>query len=247
MGSDRRDSDRERPRHRVTVDRFALGVYEVTRNEYQAFVTATGHSADGGCHGPSVRRWEASWRSPGFAQAGDHPVVCVNWEDAQAYARWLSAETGQGYRLPSEAEWEYTARAGTRTRRYWGDDPDDGCAFANGVDRTYKAHFDQGSAADCTDGVVWTSPVGNYEPNAFGLHDMLGNVTEWTEDCWHDDYDGAPRDGSAWIRGGECGRRELRGGDWSAHPGSLRSDRRGWTFTSTRYNGFGFRVARTLD
>ncbi len=254
MGSDTQDAGRARPRHRVTVDRFALGVHEVTRSEYEAFATATGRGAGVGCGGTqygdrrySVERSEASWRSPGFAQSGDHPVVCVNWEEAQAYARWLSAETGQRYRLPSEAEWEYAARAGTRTRRYWGDDPDDGCAYNNGLDRTYKAYFDHNSGADCTDGAVWTSPVGAYEPNAFGLHDMLGNVSEWTEDCHHDDYEGAPRDGSAWTRGGECAQRELRGGGWGTHPSRVRTDSRGWTFASTRFNGFGFRVARTLD
>ena len=253
-GSDRRDAGRARPRHRVTVDRFALGVHEVRRSEYEAFATATGRGAGGGCGGTHrgdkrypVERSEASWRSPGFAQSGDHPVVCVNWEDAHAYARWLSAETGERYRLPSEAEWEYAARAGTTTLRYWGDDADDGCPYANGLDRTYRGYFDEGDMADCTDGMIWTSRVGAYEPNAFGLHDMLGNVSEWMEDCRHDDYDGAPRDGSAWTHGGECGRRELRGGSWAAHPGSLRSHDRGWDFASTRFNSFGLRVARTLD
>ena len=253
-GSDRRDAGRARPRHRVTVDRFALGVHEVRRSEYEAFATATGRGAGGGCGGTHrgdkrypVERSEASWRSPGFAQSGDHPVVCVNWEDAHAYARWLSAETGKRYRLPSEAEWEYAARAGTTTFRYWGDAPDDGCAYANGLDRTYRGYFDEGGMMDCTDGVIWTSPVGAYEPNAFGLHDMLGNASEWTADCYHDDYEGAPRDGSAWTRGGNCGRREVRGGSWGHAPRSLRSDSRGWTFTSTRFNIYGFRVARTLD
>ncbi len=254
MGSDAQDAGRARPRHRVTVNGFALGVHEVTRSEYEAFATATGRGAGAGCFGTqygdrrySVERSEASWRSPGFAQSEDHPVVCVNWEEAQSYARWLSAETGQGYRLPSEAEWEYAARAGTRTRRYWGDDPDDGCAYANGVDRTYKAYFDQDSGADCTDGAVWTSPVGAYEPNAFGLHDMLGNVSEWTEDCHHDDYEGAPRDGSAWTRGGECAWRELRGGGWGTHPDRIRTDHRGFNSGSLRSNNSGLRVARTLD
>ena len=254
-GSDRRDAGRARPRHRVTVDRFALGVHEVTRSEYEAFATATamGRGAGGGCGAHrgdrrySVEYSEGSWRSPGFAQSGDHPVVCVNWEDAHAYARWLSAETGQGYRLPSEAEWEYAARAGTTTFRYWGDAPDDGCAYENGLDKTYRGYFDEGGMMDCTDGVIWTSPVGAYEPNAFGLHDMLGNASEWTADCWHDDYEGAPRDGSAWTRGGDCGRREVRGGSWGHAPSFLRSDRRGWILASTRDNGFGFRVARTLD
>ena len=256
MGSDRRDdesADDERPRHRVTLDGFALGVHEVTRDEYEAFVAATGRGSGDRCRAFDAedRRWEwrseASWRSPGYPQAGDHPVVCVNWEDAQAYVRWLSTETGQSYRLPSEAEWEYAARAGTTTRRHWGDDPDDGCAYANGADRTFEARVDNWRVADCTDGVVWTSPVGAYQPNAFGLHDTLGNVWEWVEDCWHDDYDGAPRDGSAWTRGGDCGRRVVRGGSWSNVPRDLRSAFRDRLDADYRLGSLGFRVARTLD
>ena len=256
MGSDRRDDesyDNERPRHRVTLDGFALGVHEVTRDEYAAFVAATGRGSGDRCavFDAEDRRWEwrseASWRSAGYPQAGDHPVVCVNWEDAQAYVRWLSAETGKSYRLPSEAEWEYAARAGTTTRRYWGNDPDDGCAYANGADRTFEARVDDWTVADCTDGVVWTSPVGVYERNAFGLHDTLGNLWEWVEDCWHDDYDGAPRDGSAWTRGGDCGRRVLRGGSWGNPPRVLRSANRGRLDAEFRYTNNGFRVARTLD
>ncbi len=256
MGSDRRDDesyDLERPRHRVMVDRFALGVHEVTRDEYAAFVAATGRGAGDRCYAfdADERRWEwrseASWRSPGYPQAGDHPAVCVNWEDAQSYVQWLSAETGEEYRLPSEAEWEYAARAGTTTRRHWGDDPDDGCAYANGADRTFEARFDNWTVADCTDGVLWTSPVGAYRPNAFGLHDVLGNVWEWVEDCWHDDYDGAPRDGSSWTRGGDCGRRVVRGGSWIDNPRSLRSALRSRVDAELRHAVIGFRVARTLD
>ncbi|MCY4119752.1 MAG: SUMF1/EgtB/PvdO family nonheme iron enzyme, partial [Acidobacteria bacterium] len=256
MGSDRRDDesyDNERPRHRVTVDGFALGVHEVTRDEYAAFVAATGRGSGDRCWALDADegRWdwrsEASWRSPGYPQAGDHPVVCVNWEDAQAYVGWLSEETGEAYRLPSEAEWEYAARSGTTTRRHWGDDADDGCAYANGADRTAKRRFDNWTVADCTDGVVWTSPVGAYQPNAFGLHDALGNVWEWVEDCWHDDYDGAPRDGSAWTRGGDCGRRVLRGGSWVSYPRFLRSALRRRSDAENRSTTHGFRVARTLD
>ncbi len=256
MGSDRRDDeseDDERPRHRVTLDRFALGVHEVTRDEYAAFVAATDRGAGDRCYAFDGDdegldwRSEASWRSPGYPQTGDHPAVCVNWEDAQAYARWLSAETGKTYRLPSEAEWEYAARAGTTTRRHWGDDPDDGCAYANGADRTFAARVDNWTAADCTDGVVWTSPVGAYRPNAFGLHDVLGNAWEWVEDCWHDDYDGAPRDGSSWTRGGDCGRRVIRGGSWFFDPRYLRSATRLGLDAGRRDALLGFRVARTPD
>ena len=256
MGSDRRDDesyDNERPRHRVTVDGFALGVHEVTREEYAAFVAATGRGSGDRCRAFDAddRRWErrseASWRSTGYWQAGDHPVVCVNWEDAQAYVRWLSAETGEQYRLPNESEWEYAARAGTTTRRHWGDDANDGCAYANGADRTFEARVDDWTVAECTDGVVWTSPLGTYQPNGFDLHDMLGNVWEWTEDCWHDDHDGAPRDGSAWTRGGNCGRRVLRGGSWVSFPWNLRSAARLRGDAENRSVNIGFRVARTPD
>ena len=170
MGSDRRDDesyDDEWPRHRVTVEGFALGVHEVTRDEYEAFVAATGRGSGDRCFAFDVDdkrfdwRSEASWRSPGYPQTGDHPAVCVHWEDAQAYVRWLSEETGEAYRLPSEAEWEYAARAGTTTRRHWGDDPDDGCTYANGADQDRSTRrVDNWTVADCTDGVVWTSPVG---------------------------------------------------------------------------------------
>ena len=209
MGSDRRDGEGdERPRRRVTVARFALGVHEVTRAEYGAFVSATGRTS-GECYafdeGEGQWGWRegVSWRSPGYPQSGDHPAVCVSWEDAQAYVRWLSTETGARYRLPSEAEWEYGARAGTTTRRHWGNDPDEQCLYANGADRTLKRRFDGWTVADCTDGALWTSPAGSFTANGFGLHDMLGNVWEWVADCWHDDYDGAPRDGSAWTSGGD--------------------------------------------
>ena len=257
MGSDRRDDesgDDERPRHRVTVGGFALGVHEVTRDEYAAFVAATGRGSGDGCavFNDDGDRWEArreaSWLSPGYPQAGDHPVVCVNWADAQAYVEWLSEETREEYRLPSESEWEYAARAGTTTRRHWGDDPDDGCAYANGADQTAKRRFDGWTGAvDCTDGVVWMSPVGAYGANLFGLHDMLGNVSEWVEDCWHDDYADAPRDGSAWTRGGDCGRRVLRGGSWDQDPRYVRSASREWFVAEYRHASNGFRVARTLD
>ena len=259
MGSDRRDDesqDDERPRHRVTVDRFALGVHEVTRDEYAAFVAETGRGEGKRCTAMDLTAEgvrfhpDASWRTPGYQQAGDHPVACVSWEDAQAYVRWLGAKTGNEYRLPSEAEWEYAARAGTTTRRFWGDDAEDGCTYANGADRTVTQRFDDwptSRVADCTDGVIWTSPVGAFAANAFGLHDMLGNLWEWVEDCWHDDYDEAPGDGSAWTRGGACGRRVLRGGDWGGRPDTLRSATRWAVLADFPRDDFGFRVARTLD
>ncbi len=149
-------------------------------------------------------RENASWRAPGFEQADRHPAVCVSWRDAQAYVAWLSAETGERYRLPSEAEWERAARAGTETQRYWGDGEADQCAYENG--RT------GGPGGRCEDGMTYTAPVGSYAANGFGLFDLLGNVREWVEDCWHDDYAGAPDDGGADDGRGlrsPCGARRL--------------------------------------
>ena len=250
--------DDEGPQHRVTVRSFALGRFEVTRGEYEAFVSAAGHPDGDRCWTDDGRgnwewRWRnsASWRDPKFRQGDNHPVVCVSWEDAQSYVAWLRRETGERYRLASEAEWEYSARAGRSTSRYWGDSSSGQCVHANGGDlslrRRYRRVEGFGSPASCGDGTVHTAPVGSYEANAFGLFDMLGNVREFVEDCWHANYDGAPRDGAAWTRGGDCGRRVLRGGSWSDIPRILRSAGRRRSTTGHRVSGTGFRVARTLD
>ena len=221
--------DDERPVHEVEVASFALSKHEVTRGQFAAFVRASGHDTPGGCVGLGSGSWrDQSW------QRDDHPVVCVNWGDAQAYVRWLRAETGHRYRLPSESEWEYAARARATTPWYWGDHVQDWSEYAN-------------ASGDGEDGWERTAPAGSFRANGFGLHDMSGNVWEWVEDCWHGDYDGAPRDGSAWTRGGDCSRRVLRGGSWFGDPGDLRSADRGWNDAEVRHSNFGFRVARTPD
>ena len=152
------------------------------------------------------------WKNPGFGHEQDEtePVVCVSWDDAQAYVRWLSEETGEAYRLLSEAEWEYVARAGTTTARYWGESEAGQCRYANGADAGTGFEW----AVSCHDGHARTAPVGRYEANAFGLYDVLGNVLEWTADCWNESYAGAPSNGGAW-ESGECTRRVLRGGSWN--------------------------------
>ncbi|MCY4121255.1 MAG: formylglycine-generating enzyme family protein, partial [Acidobacteria bacterium] len=222
-------SDDEWPVHEVEVPSFALSNHEVTRGQFRAFVAATGHDTRGGCVGVG----SGSWRDQD-GQNDDHPVVCVNWDDAQAYVRWLRGETGGRYRLPSESEWEYAARAGTTTSWFWGDRAEDGCEYAD--------------AAYCDDGWMRTTPVGSLRANGFGLHDIAGNVWEWVEDCWHNDYDGAPRDGSAWTRGGNCGRRVLRGGSWiDGPPRIFRSAFRNRFDAEDRYANVGIRVARTPD
>ncbi len=234
----------EQPAHLVQVAAFAIGRYETTRAEYAAFIAATDHATTGGCEMVTdeleVRvREDASWRAPGFEQADRHPAVCVSWRDAQAYVAWLSAETGERYRLPSEAEWERAARAGTETQRYWGDGEADQCAYENG--RT------GGPGGRCEDGMTYTAPVGSYAANGFGLFDLLGNVREWVEDCWHDDYAGAPDDGGAWTTGGACGRRVVRGGSWLDVPAMLRAAAREGGDAGVRHNVIGFRVARSLE
>lgn len=247
----------EQPAHPVVMEQpFAVGKFEVTRGEYAAFVRDTGRSHDGGCYfrtGPTPENDPAlNWRNTGYSQTDSHPVVCVSWTDARAYVAWLSEQTGKSYRLPSEAEWEYAARAGTTSARYWGSSEDDGCAYANGADRSGETDLAGWAIADCHDGHTYSAVVGSFKPNAFGLHDMLGNVAEWVADCWNDAYDGAPTDGSAWTSG-DCSRPILRGASWHDDPRFLRSANRygfyaaGPDSKNVRYRNFGFRVARTLD
>ena len=229
-----RDSD-EGPRHNVTIGyAFAVGVYEVTFGEWEACVRAEG------CGGYRPR--DEGWGR------GRRPVMNVNWEDARGYVRWLSGETGEGYRLLSEAEWEYVARAGTRTARYWGESESGQCRYANGYDLTSDAEWawDLWDPVACTDRYAATAPIGMFEPSAFGLYDVLGNVLEWTEDCWNENYSGAPTDGSAW-RFGDCSQRVMRGGSWNASLGQLRSAQRVGDRAELRHSTFGFRVARTIN
>ena len=226
----------ETPQHRVTIERpFAVGRFEVTRGEFAAFVDDTDRDMAGGCYvwtGSKVDK-DASkgWRNPGFVQTDRDAVACVSWDDAKAYIAWLAQRTGKGYRLLSEAEWEYVARAGTTTS--WSCGASEGCL---GSVAWYSANA-----------VGWTQPVGGKAANAFGLHDAHGNVREWVEDCLHGSYAGAPADGSAWTAGGECRVRVLRGGAVSGAPGDVRSASRHWDDSGSRFLNFGFRVARTLD
>ena len=239
--------EREGPTHPVTIARpFAVGVHEVTRDEYSRFVSASGHSAAGwSCLVYADPGWEErggrDWRDPGFRQTPRDPVLCVSWEDAQAYASWLSVRTGNDYRLLSAAEWEYAARAGTSSRWYWGEDEAEQCRYANGADRSTRFGWRTG----CDDGQPRTAPVGSYGANGFGLHDMLGNAFEWVRDCWNWSYAGAPDDGSAWEQG-DCSYRVLRGSSWANTPKYLRAAHRGGERAGFRSDYAGFRVARAL-
>ncbi len=221
MGSPSAEGGRwedEAPRHRVAIPGpFAVGRYEVTFAEFDAC------HRDGGCsHAPR----DAGWGR------GSRPVIHVSWKDAKDYVAWLSETTGRRYRLLSEAEWEYAARAGTDSSYYWGEEPAGGHANCSrcGSDWDGKS----------------TAPVGSLAPNGFGLFDMLGNVWEWVEDCGHRNYEGAPSDGSAWVRRGDCRFRMLRGGSWEDPPSRVRSAFRHWEPGDTRYDAIGFRVAATL-
>jgi len=244
--------DSEGPQHRVSVNRFAAGKFEVTRGQFAAFVNASGYNAGSECYtfegGRSEKRSGRNWQNPGYAQAENHPVVCVSWDDAKAYIAWLSQKTNKSYRLLSEAEWEYAARAGSSTARYWGASPDAACAHANGMDATGKSQVPGISweVHNCNDGSAYTAAVGSYKPNAFGLYDMIGNVWEWTEDCWNKNYTGAPSDGAAWTTG-ECSvGRVLRGASWYFIPRYARVATRDWFVPSSRNINYGFRLARTL-
>lgn len=254
MGSDPKKSSaqepieaREGPLHRVAVRSFAAGRYAVTKGEFATFVGATQYKTDaetsGGCFAWKANRWESNhnfnWRQPGFEQAEDHPVVCISWNDAQAYVRWLSQGSHQRYRLLSEAEREYAARAGSTSTFWWGENLS--------VDR---ANYDH-SAPDYRGsqkgaGRNATMPVNGFTANAFGLYNVHGNVWEWVQDCQHDTYAGAPADGSPWVAKCSADKRILRGGAWVGDPAGLRSASRNWFTPDFRFNASGFRVARSV-
>ncbi len=218
-----RDGD-EGPVHQVTIAQpFAVGKYEVTFAEWEACV------AGGGCNGyrPGDNGWGRSRR----------PVINVSWKDAQAYVRWLSEQTGEAYRLLSEAEWEYVARAGTTTPFHFGE-------TISTDQANYAGDFTYGSGRKGEDREK-TVPVGGFPANAFGLYDVHGNVWEWTQDCWHKSYAGAPSNGGAWERGA-CSLRVVRGGSWSSLPWYLRSAFRSRDTAWNRDYYSGFRLARTL-
>jgi formylglycine-generating enzyme required for sulfatase activity len=250
-------SPREGPHHTVTVERpFAVGKFHITIDQFAAFVAATGYDAGASCSSwdgsKFVQTQGRSWSEPGFAHAGSYPAVCLSWNDAKAYVDWLARTTGKGYRLLTEAEWEYAARGhiapGAYPRYSFGDDEKDLCRYGNGADQTAKSTIPgtgSWAAAPCNDGYAYTSPVGSFAANSFGLYDMQGDAWQWTADCYHDSYNGAPTDGSAWTTG-DCNRRLIRGGAWFDGQGDLRAAYRGRNFPDFRHIGIGFRVGRTL-
>ena len=251
----------EAPPQPVTIARaFALGRYEVSVAEFRAFVDATQYAATGDCRVASGGGWirlpDHGWQDPGFAgpPAENEPVVCTSWDDAKAYADWLAKTTGQHYRLPSETEWEYAARGGTTTPRYFGDRDSDeatllsvACDYANVYDASAVLELGfQEPNARCSDGHTYDAPVGSIKPNAFDLYDMIGNAREWVQDCYTATYTGRPLDGRAWEWAGGCELRGVRGGSWASRPSAARAAARGGELQNLRQSDLGFRVARDL-
>ena len=229
MGSPETEQGRfdDEHQHRVCLEGFWLGKYEVTNAQYRRFRADHG---SGEVNGQSLN-------------GDEQPVVGVDWHAATAFAEWLSQQSGERLRLPTEAEWEYAARAGTETARYWGESPDEGCDYANVSDKPWKSLFSWDfTPHDCEDGYAANAPVGRFGPNSFGLYDMLGNVWEWTCSVYEKAYRGLEKDcGSI----GGKGLRVPRGGSRDSHPPSVRSANRGGNTPDYREYKVGFRLART--
>ncbi len=243
----------EGPVREVTIDyAFALGRYEVTQAQYATFVEATGHVSGTGCAIWDGETWNhmdgKDWRDPGYGRppALQEPVACVTWYDVKAYVDWIAAVTGQPYRLPSEAEWEYASRAGLTGPYTWGDDPNGGCRFANHYDQSGATKPRPYDAVECDDGFVEVAPVGSLEPNGFGLYDMTGNVWEWVQDCYRMPIPAEPTDGSPLEVEGECDRRAVKGGAWSSSLFWQRPTFRGRDPLDRISHIFGVRIARDL-
>ena len=260
----------EGPQKKINIQKFAAGKFDITRGQWAAFVKASNRPTTQGCawsflKDSTLKPWEnnpkASWSHLGFSQEDDHPVVCVSWTDTQDYVQWLSKKTGKKYRLLTESEWEYAARAGSNTVYYWGNETSH--EYAN-----YGADSGWVGLASGRDKWEYTSPVGSFPPTAFGLYDMSGNVLQYVEDCFSDSYSQLPTDGSAYKEDIElkgmtgrlsrmngqrsCSSRMVRGSAFADPPFMLRPAFRnrapgpGFTLETYRSGGVGFRVAREL-
>ena len=238
----------EQPQHPVTIGYpFGVGVYEVTVGEFREFIDATRRKITG-CtvyDGSWHERADLSWSDVGYPQSSTHPVACVSWRDSRDYTTWLSHKTGQHYRLPSASEWEYAARAGSEAPRPWSSDTE-ACKSANVADASAAQRYPGWKVHQCNDGYVYSAPVGSFAPNSFGLYDMLGNVFEWVQDCWHADYGGAPADGSAWLSG-DCSQHDMRGGSWFTAAPNVSVAARNRFEEGYRSNSVGFRIVREIE
>ena len=259
MGSPETESGRNRDetRHEITISRpFYLGMTHVTVDQFAAFVKDKGYKTDAEKNGSSggieikdgrlvgSKVTGCSWRDPSFDQKGDHPVVQVSWNDAQAFCAWLSRKTGKTVLLPTEAQWEYACRAGTTTAYPWGDNPDDGKGWANGADQSLQKKLPNAPVGwtffNWDDGYVFTAPVGSFKVSAFGLYDVNGNAWQWCQDRYGTYAPGAATDPAGPDAGGA---RVLRGGSWGTHPSGCRAAVRDKHFPNDRSVNFGFRVA----
>jgi formylglycine-generating enzyme required for sulfatase activity len=239
MGSPHNEEGRyddEGPVHKVVIGYpLAVGIFPVTRAQWRVYLKSANKTGSGsGC----------GWENPGYPQSETDPVVCVTWNETNEYAAWLTLRTGKTYRLLSEAEYEFVSRAGSVSPYFWGNSVEDACQYSNTADASFRAGNNREAALTCNDGYVYTSPVGHYRPNPFGLYDIAGNVWSWTADCWHPNYAGAPGNGSAWKSevAGDCTRRVLRGASWIFNPTDLRSSYRDSSPAASRF--VGFRVGR---
>jgi formylglycine-generating enzyme required for sulfatase activity len=253
-----RDKDEELHDVEITHD-FYLGKYHVTRGQFRAFVQDSGYETEAEKDGKGGWGWnpdkeafeqnkDYNWKNVGFEQGEDHPVLCVSWNDAEAFSKWLSRKTGKAVRLPTEAEWEYACRAGSTTRFSSGDDPETLARVGNVADGTAKTKFKDWDTIEAEDGYVFTAPAGKFAANRFGLHDMHGNAWQWCAD-WYGPYGDLPRENP--LRAESVNDKEgrvLRGGSWTNGPVFCRAaGRRGWLAPSSRDYRLGFRVAYSLD
>jgi formylglycine-generating enzyme required for sulfatase activity len=257
LGDELDRTNNEGPQHRVKIpQRFAVGKLMVTLGEFEKFVNETDYATGDKCFtledNKAEDRTGRSFRNPGFKQDGTHPVVCINWDDAKAYVAWLSKKTGKLYRLLSESEWEYVARAGTKTPFWWS-------SSISTDDANYDGNSTYGSDGSKGEYRQKTVPADMFKPNPWGLYQVSGNVFEWVEDCWNDSYQHAPSDDGIrmagnWagrsdtdVRAGGCSRRVRRGGAWNVSAKMLRSAYRESRPALVRGSNVGLRVARTLN
>ena len=254
-------SDKEKPIHKVSVNAFKISKHEVTIKQFKQFAAATNFisnnicwkyvSEGGGQFKVGFDMAPGHWLTPEYAPSDFHPVMCVSWDDANAYLTWLSQQTGKKYRLPTEAEWEYTARAGSTTKYPFGEEDKDLCQYGNIFDASGMRAFIRDKEykkqdMSCDDGAEYTTVVGMYKPNAFGVYDMIGNISEWVEDCDHDNYEGAPTDGSAWISE-KCYMRSRKGSSYGPGGGSHIAMRGHGGQNNRSSLGEGFRIAEDIE
>ncbi|MEO0507989.1 MAG: formylglycine-generating enzyme family protein [Bacteroidota bacterium] len=253
----------ERERVLATIDKpFAVATTEVTLAQYRVFVEETQYKSKEafyqgeplvGCNFYDGKSYgyvaEHNWKNPGYPQRETDPVVCVSWSDADAYAQWLSKKTGREYRVPSTVEFEYASRAGSTSPWYWGTNPADACEYANVGDRTFQNKYPKRAAFPCDDGYVYTTRVGRFKPNNFGLYDMVGNAWEWTNDCFQMNLNEAPVDGSSWEDNTDeaCQWRTPKGGSWISGIAWSRAAVRSRDGADYRSFMLGFRVAAQVE